>query len=773
MFSDANGTVYLDDILLVEIVPNNSYLDGAIAETIVSTSARSFSYPTNYGQSLIADMIRSGVTGVKGYCYEPYLDAIAHPDILFERYTSGYNLAESYYAASIKLSWMDVVVGDPKLAPYALLPDLVIQEPVIMLDQKNSFNHSFEFTVTNIGGSQSGDWNLTITISNATQSWDYALEGEPLFAGEYMALFFNWSAPEADTYTIELILNHSGFEQRKDNNHRTDTLNVFSPPDLVPKAFSLSPEIPSENTSFQLTITLFNSGESMAEDVNLSLYSEGECLASIVLNAGGLENAFGTFNLTLPAGLYALCVIADPEKKIMESNESNNEYEFRFRVNALPKAILGENITTRVGIEVGFNASASYDLDGNITYYSWDIDGIKKVGISVTHTFANRGNFTVTLLVRDNDGTEHKANILVFIENTPPVPVFHLPENILTLENLIFDARMSYDNDTTPLAYLWDFGDGSNSSKAMVRHAYTKPGNYMVTLQLTDDVNASTSLSRVLIVKNRPPEVVIVVEYQGHHYPSQAISEVRFLSLTPIILNLTGSFDPDGNLASIRVDYGDGHYYSGPFMADLNHTYSHFGYYNLSLRLVDDLQGSSWLNLTISVVNTAPRSLFTYTPPEPGSYDNVVFTSLSTDNGEIVEYVWDIDGTIYIGETLTYSFSTYGYHYVSLTVRDNEGLEATYFDGIFVNDIPAEIKAQDVKSKEGEKVRITWVATDRDGGISHYLITFPDGTIKETRKQFLDHTFEEPGTYELNITVVDDYGLTNSTTLTVHVSEKE
>jgi len=96
----------------------NTYHPGAIAETVVSTSGRTFKR-TKGGQSLIADLIASGVTGVKGYVSEPYSISIARADILFGRYTSGFNLVESFYAASPFLHWMDIVIGDPLCAPYA------------------------------------------------------------------------------------------------------------------------------------------------------------------------------------------------------------------------------------------------------------------------------------------------------------------------------------------------------------------------------------------------------------------------------------------------------------------------------------------------------------------------------------------------------------------------------------------------------------------------------------------------------------------------------
>lgn len=94
------------------------FLPGALAETFVSTSARSF-LPQIEGQSEIGDLIQQGVTGIKGYTSEPWTFALARPSILFDRYTRGWTLAESFYAASPVVRWKDIVVGDPLVAPYA------------------------------------------------------------------------------------------------------------------------------------------------------------------------------------------------------------------------------------------------------------------------------------------------------------------------------------------------------------------------------------------------------------------------------------------------------------------------------------------------------------------------------------------------------------------------------------------------------------------------------------------------------------------------------
>ena len=94
-----------------------AFVPGAVAETFVSTSGRTFESATE-GQSLIADLIHQGVTGVKGYVSEPFTFALCRPAILFDRYTEGFNLAESFYAASPVVKWKDVVIGDPLCRPY-------------------------------------------------------------------------------------------------------------------------------------------------------------------------------------------------------------------------------------------------------------------------------------------------------------------------------------------------------------------------------------------------------------------------------------------------------------------------------------------------------------------------------------------------------------------------------------------------------------------------------------------------------------------------------
>jgi uncharacterized protein (TIGR03790 family) len=145
--------------------PLNTYLPGAIAETYVSTSARSFMDPPSYGQSLAADLIAEGITAVKGYTYEPYSNAMSDANILLPMFVDGYTVAESYYASSYFLGWMDVVIGDPK---FRLLP---IRMPADTLTEQDSLNsHPLpvqlaSFTAAAVQNNVQLNWN-TVSETN-------------------------------------------------------------------------------------------------------------------------------------------------------------------------------------------------------------------------------------------------------------------------------------------------------------------------------------------------------------------------------------------------------------------------------------------------------------------------------------------------------------------------------------------------------------------------------------------------------------------------------
>ena len=146
-----NGSVFFDTQNLRAIRPHFTWVDGSIAETAVSTGGRTFAWGAGYGQSLVADLLEDGVSGVKGYVYEPYLSAISNPDQLFACYADGYTLAECYAASNVLLSWMGTVVGDPKMAAYAdRLHDVNVSEIRAPQVLSKDVNGTLEVLVENL-----------------------------------------------------------------------------------------------------------------------------------------------------------------------------------------------------------------------------------------------------------------------------------------------------------------------------------------------------------------------------------------------------------------------------------------------------------------------------------------------------------------------------------------------------------------------------------------------------------------------------------------------
>jgi PKD repeat protein len=100
-----------------------------------------------------------------------------------------------------------------------------------------------------------------------------------------------------------------------------------------------------------------------------------------------------------------------------------DEIVITVRANILPVADAGKDQTVWAGDHVNFDASSSYDTDGDIVKYSWDFDvnddvSEDNVGKIVTYRYAVPGIYTVTLTVLDNEGETGKDTCQVEVKGT-------------------------------------------------------------------------------------------------------------------------------------------------------------------------------------------------------------------------------------------------------------------------------------------------------------------------------------------------------------------
>lgn len=84
------------------------------------------------------------------------------------------------------------------------------------------------------------------------------------------------------------------------------------------------------------------------------------------------------------------------------------------------------------------------------------------------------------------------------ITNKPPIAkISYEPKQPKTGNNVIFKSN-SYDEDGNIVSYLWQFGDGSNSTQQNPSHTYTHAGTYYVNLTVMDNYGA-TNMTQITI----------------------------------------------------------------------------------------------------------------------------------------------------------------------------------------------------------------------------------------------------------------------------------
>jgi len=229
------GSLYVDSVVLRAIRPQMDWVNGSIADTAVSTGGRSFNWGTSYGQSLIADLLEDGVSGVKGYVYEPYLTAVGLPSTFLPTYAAGYNLAESHAAANLYTGWMAVVVGDPKMAPYAdVVHDVNLVDVRTVGDVNQGEATTVQVVLENLGmASSNGTLEIRTVLGDNLLNQTSLIMPPGDEVGSRAIVNLTMVPPSSGVLDLRLRYINGSPERVLDNNVLSFAVDVNAPPQVL------------------------------------------------------------------------------------------------------------------------------------------------------------------------------------------------------------------------------------------------------------------------------------------------------------------------------------------------------------------------------------------------------------------------------------------------------------------------------------------------------------------------------------------------------------
>ncbi len=441
-------------------------------------------------------------------------------------------------------------------------------------------------------------------------------------------------------------------------------------------------------------------------------------------------------------------------------------------VNDAPIAVVGGPYHTFESVPTTFDASISFDIDGDALQFRWDFDsdGIWDTGWSsnplATHVWYDDFAGIVTVEVTDGEYVD-SISAAVIVHNIAPTVDAGADQIVYEGDTVTFSPTVM-DPGSDTFTYEWDFGDGSPVSDTP-SHIYADNGVYTVTLTVTDDDGGEGTDTLTVTVNNVPPLVFV--------WATQFLPEGDTASF------VGNYFDP-GTLDTYVFlwDFGDG---SPTVTGTLTptHVYADNGVYTVTFTVTDDDGGVGSDTVTITVLNIAPvvEAGLDQTVNEGAT---VFFDGSFTDPGFLDTHTiaWNFgDGSSVETGSLspTHEYGDNGVYTVTLTVTDKDGGVGSDTLTIIVDNVaPAVNVGPDQIVDEDTTVDFTGIFTDPGWLDSFdYSWNFGDGSPAVTGTALTPYTllasyvYQYPGVYTVTLTVTDDDGGVGTDSLVVTVRD--
>ena len=455
----------------------------------------------------------------------------------------------------------------------------------------------------------------------------------------------------------------------------------------------------------------------------------------------------------------ALGVTVDSQDRVLLGGYSlqvGTGYDFalaRLLSNEPPTANAGGPYMVDEGTPLVLNAAGSSDPDqgaASLTF-EWDLnyDGstfdVDATGVAPSVTFAD--NFaarTVAVRVTDSDGANEVATTTLTVNNV--APTLTISGNSSVNEGSTYTLNLAAsDPGAADTISKWtiNWGDGismedvSGSAAFNLNHTYADNGNYIITVQVTDDDGGVGTDQVMVTVNNVPPTASAGAD--------QTVSEGDLVSLD-------GSFSDPGSADTHtflwQVSASNGQVIANGTGEDFSFTPNDNGTYTIDYTVTDDDGGDGTDQVMVTVNNVPPTvsglALSDTIIDEGGS------TSLSgtiSDPGTAdtfsVEIDWNGDGSV--DETHT-GVAPGAFSYAHTYLDDNPTATPidTYTVGVTVTD------------DDGGTAKIPKVPAFKVNNVAPTVNAGADDTIDEGSAFSGSGSFSDPGADTWTATV--DYG---------------
>jgi PKD repeat protein len=408
-----------------------------------------------------------------------------------------------------------------------------------------------------------------------------------------------------------------------------------------------------------------------------------------------------------------------------------------------------------------------------------------------THSYSTDGPKFITWTVSDRSSNNTARTVIMIGESVDP-QVSRRPDAVILVsdtnvsvgERVRFDGTNSSDPDDDELTYEWDFdlSDGlqTESTDPIVWHTFNDTGEFTVSLQVRDGNQGGWDIAT---------EPITVTEEPNEPPNANAGNDAEVQVGVPLSFRGTATDPDDDNITSYMWNFGDGSTWEDNRSGETNHTYREPGTYTATFTVEDEHgeTGSDTRTVHVSPPPDMPPTANAGEDMVVMEGDTVRFSGRGTDDFGIAKYEWDFNAdniwdyeSQFSGDA-TWVYETPGVFTAIFRVTDKprpgvSGPGQTDEDSLIVTvnqnqDPKAKIVVSTLFVQAGETVKFNQDSEDPEGSrLSSAWDLDGDGAIDSNAAK-PSWTYRREGDYQVTLTVTDDFGQSDTDTVTMQVSQ--